>query len=285
MSRDERLGSTHASLYLALFQLWNMKQFQGPVDVNRNVLMRYSKIGSNHTFYKCLNELSEYGYIRYERSFSPSRLSKIYLLNLDSISNQEFSVLNLSRNNQLSEAKFNEPNFEIEPTTCANPAQVECNNDIGSFANPAQVECKNDIATCAKMHTNIKNINIKRLERENEKKRILALTQKKECDDESSLSIPKSHERKKVAQKKESKFKHPELETIIDFFLQNGADSKEGKKFYFHYQSNGWKIGGKSAMNDWQAAALKWILNIEQFKKGIQRKSILNLNKDYGEPL
>lgn len=44
----------------------------------------------------------------------------------------------------------------------------------------------------------------------------------------------------------------------IDYFLLKGSNKREGEKFYYYYESNGWKVG-KNKMKDWKMAASGWI--------------------------
>ena len=45
-SKDNRLNPTHISLYIALFQIWNNNRFLEDFYINREEVMRFSKIGS-----------------------------------------------------------------------------------------------------------------------------------------------------------------------------------------------------------------------------------------------
>ncbi|WP_207532966.1 hypothetical protein [Desertivirga arenae] len=65
---DENMGPCHLSLYWAIFQIWNAFYFQNPFPVIRSELMRKAKIGSKNTYYRCLHELHEWGYIDYAPS-------------------------------------------------------------------------------------------------------------------------------------------------------------------------------------------------------------------------
>ena len=42
--QDFDLNPTHISLYLALFQFWNLNRFQNPISITRDEVMRISKI-------------------------------------------------------------------------------------------------------------------------------------------------------------------------------------------------------------------------------------------------
>lgn len=67
----------------------------------------------------------------------------------------------------------------------------------------------------------------------------------------------------------------------------------EAKKFFNHYQSNGWMVGGTTPMSDWHSSAHKWMLNAERFLSASSQKNLrnspakkdLNNDKDFSEPL
>ncbi|WP_282055714.1 hypothetical protein [Maribacter luteus] len=62
---DSRLNPTHVSLYMALFQLWNITRFAEVFYVNRQEVMQLSKIGSKSTYHRCLKDLDNWNYIEY----------------------------------------------------------------------------------------------------------------------------------------------------------------------------------------------------------------------------
>jgi hypothetical protein len=43
------------------------------------------------------------------------------------------------------------------------------------------------------------------------------------------------------------------------YFLEIGSTSLEAETFFDHYQANGWRQGGKTALKDWRAAARNWV--------------------------
>jgi len=65
MSDDQRITSFHISLYMALFQVWNLNRFQNPFAIVRDEMMQLSRIGSVNTYARCIKQLQEWGYIRY----------------------------------------------------------------------------------------------------------------------------------------------------------------------------------------------------------------------------
>ncbi|HET8839724.1 MAG TPA: hypothetical protein VFM82_12110 [Flavobacteriaceae bacterium] len=78
--------------------------------------------------------------------------------------------------------------------------------------------------------------------------------------------------------------------------LKNFSEEKlkiEARKFFNHYEANGWKIGGKTPMENWKPVAENWILKVEDFKP---RKTTIQKNnpedhlhtersKNYNQPL
>lgn len=82
-AQDKRLTPSHISLYLALFQFWNLNRFQNPISITRSEVMEISKIGSANTYTRCLKELHLFGYIKYSPSFSPIKGSLVDLYNFD----------------------------------------------------------------------------------------------------------------------------------------------------------------------------------------------------------
>lgn len=84
-------------------------------------------------------------------------------------------------------------------------------------------------------------------------------------------------------------FISPSLEEAILFFKEKNKSNLDAEKFFNHYESNGWLVGGKSKMKNWQAAARNWMLNSEKFQSNKKQPSPGNLNvnqnKDYSVPL
>jgi hypothetical protein len=201
LSSDGRLTPHHVSLYITLFQFWNLNHFRNPVSISREEIMYISKIGSVNTYIKCLKELHTWNYIRYEPSFNPQRGSKVHLFSFD---------------NTIDKGEHKGPDKAIKQDV--RPSLNKSNN------------------------TNYEN---------REKK------------------VP------------------PSQELVIEFFISKKSSALEAQKFFLHFQSNGWRVGGKASMQDWQAAAEKWILNTSTFSKLNHNEKYLHANtiKDYNEPL
>ncbi len=87
-SKDSRLNPTHISLYVALFQLWNIYHFPDEFYINRDEAMRFSKIGSKTTYHRCIKELSHWKYLLYSPSHNPFQGSRIKMFNFGTSSEQ-----------------------------------------------------------------------------------------------------------------------------------------------------------------------------------------------------
>jgi hypothetical protein len=79
VSKDPRIGATHVSIYMSLFHCWLENDCQDPILVNRRGIMANAKISGVATYHKCIRDLHEYGYIRYESSFHPHSQSKVFI--------------------------------------------------------------------------------------------------------------------------------------------------------------------------------------------------------------
>ncbi len=67
IAEDPRIGTTHISLYMALLHI-SFSKGENPVQFKRQEVMRNAKINARHTFNRCINDLSLYGYISYRPS-------------------------------------------------------------------------------------------------------------------------------------------------------------------------------------------------------------------------
>jgi len=83
MAEDERLSTSHVSLYCALFYCWNKNRFRIPMYLNRDDVRQIARIGSMKLYYKCMQNLHTWGYIRYEPSRSFLHPSKVHMIRFD----------------------------------------------------------------------------------------------------------------------------------------------------------------------------------------------------------
>jgi hypothetical protein len=203
ISNDNRLNASHVSLYIALFQLWNINRFQNPLSINRNDTMAISKIGSKSTYHKCLVDLNNWKYLEYKPSHNPMIGS---LVNLYTFGTSDVQVVEQVSGQVLSQA-------------------------VGQALVPSINNTKQN-----------KLLNTKN-------------------------------------------FVIPSIEEIKDFF----KNDLEADKFFNYYEANGWLVGGKAKMKNWNAAAKNWMLNSKKFnpKSQDEKTTYLHVNqdKDYSIPL
>jgi hypothetical protein len=74
---DQRLGPMHISLYAALFDCWIGQSSPQYFRLDREELMKRSKILGKTSYYKCLKELATYGLIEYRPEHYPGKGSKV----------------------------------------------------------------------------------------------------------------------------------------------------------------------------------------------------------------
>ncbi len=79
---DHRIGASHISLYMALFQYYNLNGFENPIHITRANIMEAAKINGLATYHKCIKDLNDFGYIQYLPSFNPAINSEVNLLQL-----------------------------------------------------------------------------------------------------------------------------------------------------------------------------------------------------------
>lgn len=60
--------------------------------------------------------------------------------------------------------------------------------------------------------------------------------------------------------KGEPRFSKPTVEDVKSYCTERG-NTVDAVRFHDHYESNGWKIGGKAPMKDWKAAVRTWEKN------------------------
>jgi len=49
------------------------------------------------------------------------------------------------------------------------------------------------------------------------------------------------------------------IEQVTSFFIESGYEENQAVKFFHCFSATGWKVGGKSPIENWHAAAHSWI--------------------------
>jgi hypothetical protein len=252
IASEETIYPTHISLYLALFQSWNVNRFKNPIAISRDEMMKTSRIASKATYHKCIKELQSMGFIDYLPSYNPYSGSEVIIHDLSDrkaiFKNQTSSIIDqtIPINNQ---ANSNDAEQVNEPNIYNNNKTSKNNKNIS-------------------IDTNFKNFN------------------------EDEFLVAEKKEKKSSAKKREN----PSLEEVKEYFKQEEYSEFEAERFYNYYTSNGWLIGGRTKMIDWNAAARNWMLNTAKFKinlpQNTQKKEQPKAkhlqateDKNYAEPL
>ena len=92
-------------------------------------------------------------------------------------------------------------------------------------------------------------------------KTILKLLNDNDLNWDGEIQQPKQMTRKESTKQAEPKT----ISEVVDFFLSKGSTKKDGEKFYYFYESNGWKVG-KNKMKNWKMAASGWVSRDKQTK-------------------
>ncbi len=261
---DKALNPTHVSLYMALFQFWNCNRFKNPISINRDEVMRISKISSKATYHKCLKNLHSLGYINYEPSYNPFKGSHVILFNFSE---------------DLKPAPKSERKLKNEPLV--EPVSEQA---LNKSCTSDETSTEQAVVPSINYINNTNNSNDKNVANLNE--------QAKKFEDENNIQLKnqKSKEEKSSA-KKEEKLQ-PTIKEVRTYFQENNFPELEAQKFFNYFSSVGWLVGGKIPMIDWQAAAQNWIINSVNFKDNTTnsppiRPQHLNTStdKNYAEPL
>ena len=249
---EESLLPTHISLYMALFQCWNVNRFSNPTRISSEEIMMASKIYSRATYHKCLSKLVILGLLEYRPSYSALSGSFIVMKNLSS------EIKNLKN---------------ADTTTSITEQRTKQLTEQQTEQLPEQLYIYN-INKQSKNNSNITNIDISK--------------NQKNSDVQILNDVKTSEEEKKSSAKKKENHLPPNLNQSLEFFLEKNIDESEAKRFFSYYESKGWLVGN-SVMQNWRAAAEHWILNMKKFnpEKAQLSPGVLKAKtlKNYDEPL
>src|SRR5690554_5418206 len=271
---DQRVTPWHISLYLALFQIWNRTRFKKEINIRRDELMHLSKIGSTNTYLKCLKQLSEWNYIKYTPSKSRFKSSKVHMYRFD-------TTPDTSRGT-------------TSNTSCDTTPDTTSEHLVRPFLNNTK--------HIVNFNKHIINNNKQYKTKEGEEKNSSPHPSQNKndessfCKDELHSSkktgkddLQSSDTSKKTSPTKRKRFVPPELKEVKTFFHENKSSYQVAETFFYHFESNGWLVGGRAKMKNWKAAARNWITRDEKYqaqnRSPAQQRLHVNENKDYSEPL
>lgn len=286
--QDSELNPTHISLYIALFQFWNLKRFANPISITREEIMRISKISSKATYHKCLRDLNRKKYIKYEPSYNPYKGSLIFLFDFSdflkpvqkraSSSDKILSKFELVVNKQGTST-------ETSTGTSTEQALVSSINNT-NITNNSNIE---NLENLGEQSQNFQNEDdFLKNEGSEEKEKSSAKKEKAPTiADTDKNQIEKNRPKEFIVTS--STLQNPTNDQVKSYFLEQNFPEREANKFFNYFSSVGWLVGGKTPMVDWKAAANNWMLNAPSFishEKTPDRAKHLNtgIDKDYAEP-
>ncbi|MDI1304287.1 MAG: transcriptional regulator [bacterium] len=269
--QDRNLNPTHISLYIALFQFWNVNRFQNPISITRDEVMRISKICSKATYHKCMRELNDKGYLKYEPSFNPFKGSMVILFNFS----EDLKPVQkrVSKNEKIL------PNIEQVVNKRGTSSETGTEQALVPSINYINKTNNLNISNLGEQPQNFKIDNLLSEEKKEEEMPFaFADTEKKE-----------EESRQKKLREKKKNISTPTNQEVNAYFLEEKFPELEAQKFFNYFSSNGWLVGGKTPMIDWTAAARNWMLNANKFSTNENPNRAKHLNtiteKDYSEPL
>jgi len=262
---DDRLGSAHIALYFALFYEWNARRFVSPFPVLRSEMMGLAKIRSPNAYARCMRELDQWGYIRYQASYNPRQASSVHLF------------------------RFNKRDTDVPGDLYENTALhtgVDKGGDTpGDTAGiPVRIPFNKTV---------LKKINNKNLINTHESgdQNSIFSDGGRTPDRQEADHTDRDHEQQK--EKNSDQGGRPgDVEEVKAYFADKKASLTEAEHFYNYYQSIGWKIGKlHKPVENWRYAADNWILNNNKHQHDDQPNtlrrgtSLVRIDKNYDQPL
>jgi len=245
-------------------------------------MMRLSKIAALGTYHKCIKQLQEFGYIVYEPSFNPYKGSLVHLYNFDETTVQQTNRKRIKKQTS-SEQVVNSHHIKID--TGIEQALIPSINNTNILNNKHGISTKKNIEEFDFKE----NVIVRNEATLNYDSDIVEAPEKEKLRKKKSV-ILSAEQSGAVEESFKQKFRPPQLAEIQLYFAEKEAPSEEAEKFYNHYESNGWLVGGKTKMKNWQAAARNWLLNSKKFNPFIastakQSHLTATTNKSYQDKL
>lgn len=135
ISNEEIIYPTHISLYLALFQSWNVNRFKNPITISREEMMKASRIASKATYHKCIKELQELGFIEYLPSYNPYHGTEVIMHNLSDGKKPQSSSMNGQTKPIIKQVNGQDTEHVIEPHIYNNKQTFKNNKNISIESN------------------------------------------------------------------------------------------------------------------------------------------------------
>ncbi len=277
---DNRLTSSHVSLYMALFHYWNFNRFHNPFSIYRENIMQLSKLSKN-TYHKCIKELHEAKYIYYHPSASKFQAVRISVIRLDKEepSPTRFKQLDLfDATEQLSSAGGGGTRYASDGGGEAGPGH---NIETGSVAKLSQHSPNIKTDTVANLgHSYKPNIN---KQRETLPHQIFKRNDKiQKAINHMAAGVPNPGHHGVYPELVSGSI--PNLTDVETHFQQQKYPKEEATKFFNHYKSLHWKLQGKTPILDWKPLVEKWMSNAKKWNTVQENSSLSPPLGDYRGP-
>ena len=232
--------------------------------------MQLSKLSKN-TYHKCVKELHEAKYIYYHPS--PSKFQAVRI-----------SIVRLDKEEEPSTRYHQLDLFDIVPGEMAPGLSPRVKSETGNVPNQRPHSTNNKTGTVPNLGHNIKpNSKTERntptpnfLEEGDEiqkkqtgsptvsnlRQTLSAVEGAADGNIERSRNVPSLN--KPV----------PPMAEVEAWFANHSYPHSEATKFYSHYKSLGWKIQGKTTIEDWKPLVEKWMTNAKKWESTTEPKSV-----------
>ena len=295
INNENTINPTHISLYLSLFQCWNVNRFKNPTGISREEIMKASKINSKATYHKCMKELEALGFMEYMPTYNPHSCSNVIMVNFSGeLKNRpKFEPLTSSKNKPVQNLTHSKSEQIVEQVNNVNSLK---NNNLKSNKNTNKNIKPVQKTTRLKNEQHIEQVN-EQVYIDNNKTYTNIINKDIYGNSEisnakNSNTAPVENKEEKSCAKKEEANNigiTPSIEMILEYFVFKESSETEANKFFNYYSSIGWLVGGKTKMKDWKASARNWIMNQNKFqpKSNLPQPNHLQTSnyKNYGEPL
>ena len=291
ISNENAINPTHISLYLALFQCWNVNRFKNPTGISREEIMKASKINSKATYHKCMKELEALGFMEYLPTYNPHSCSNVIMVNFsDELKNRpKFEPLTSSKKKPVQNLTYSKNKQVVEQVNYDNSLKY---SNLKSNKNPKLNFEPVQNTTRLKNEQDIEQVD-EQVYIDNNKTYTNTINKDIDTKSENSNSVlvEIQEEEKSCAKKEEANNNGitPSIEMTLEYFAFKESSETEANKFFNYYSSIGWLVGGKTKMKDWKASARNWIMNQNKFqpKSNIPQPNHLQTSnyKNYAEPL
>lgn len=291
INNENAINPTHISLYLALFQCWNVNRFKNPTGISREEIMKASKINSKATYHKCMKELQALGFMEYMPTYNPHSCSNVIMVNFSDVLNNrpKFEPFTSSKNKPVQNLTYSKNEQVVEQVNYDNSLKY---NNLKSNKNQKINFEPVQNTTRLKNEQDIEQVD-EQVYIDNNKTYTNTINKDIDTKSENSNSVlvEIQEEEKSCAKKEEANNNGitPSIEMILEYFAFKESSETEANKFFNYYSSIGWLVGGKTKMKDWKASARNWIMNQNKFqpKSNTPQPNHLQTSnyKNYAEPL